>query len=447
MSDRTANLNLPYIMPNQAQKHVTHNEAIRTLDALVQLAVRGRSRTAPPASPSDGERYIVAPGSGGTWLGWDGSVACFVDGAWARLVPQAGWQSWVQDEGRMLVWSGTAWIAGASGQEPEPEASFESLGIGTTADPANPFSVKLNSALFSARGDAEGGSGDVSAAFSKEASGDTSAISFQVSYSPRAVLGLLSNDDFSISVSPNGVDYTPALAIDRNTGNVAIGAGTDAGNRLVVSGRNALFTSDTDFNVVMNKGAAGGDLSFAFQTGYQAQALMGLLGGNDFSVKVGPDYRTALSIQNPSGAVHHPRNPKFSAYLTGAQFVDANVWQTLQFDALRHDVGERFDLAAHAFDAPVSGCYVFGATAVYSALSSAPSVMRLGFSVNGSDPTNDRTRRQGDAAMVSGETSVGLTSLIALQAGDRVSAVVRYTGSAANVGGSETAYFWGAMLA
>lgn len=31
--DSSPNLQLPYIMPSQAQKHVTHNEALRTLDA------------------------------------------------------------------------------------------------------------------------------------------------------------------------------------------------------------------------------------------------------------------------------------------------------------------------------------------------------------------------------------------------------------------------------
>ena len=34
--NETANLSLPYILASQAQKHVTHNEAIRALDCLVQ---------------------------------------------------------------------------------------------------------------------------------------------------------------------------------------------------------------------------------------------------------------------------------------------------------------------------------------------------------------------------------------------------------------------------
>jgi hypothetical protein len=33
--DQTPNLKLPYILPSQAQKHVTHNEALRLLDAVV----------------------------------------------------------------------------------------------------------------------------------------------------------------------------------------------------------------------------------------------------------------------------------------------------------------------------------------------------------------------------------------------------------------------------
>ena len=52
--DDTPNLGLPYIMAAQSQKHVTHNEAIRVLDAMVQLAVLDRDLSAPPVSPAEG---------------------------------------------------------------------------------------------------------------------------------------------------------------------------------------------------------------------------------------------------------------------------------------------------------------------------------------------------------------------------------------------------------
>ena len=60
MSDTTTHLLLPYILAAQAQKHVTHNEALRILDGLVQLSVLDRDLTAPPGSPAEGDRDIVA---------------------------------------------------------------------------------------------------------------------------------------------------------------------------------------------------------------------------------------------------------------------------------------------------------------------------------------------------------------------------------------------------
>ena len=51
MSDTTIHLGLPYLLAAQAQKHVTHNEALRLLDAMVQLSVLDRTRTAPPGQP------------------------------------------------------------------------------------------------------------------------------------------------------------------------------------------------------------------------------------------------------------------------------------------------------------------------------------------------------------------------------------------------------------
>jgi hypothetical protein len=85
MSDVSANLSLPYILAAQAQKHVTHNEAIRALDAIVQLAVLDRDLAAPSGSPAEGDRYIVADAPTGAWAGRAGDIAAFQDGAWAFI--------------------------------------------------------------------------------------------------------------------------------------------------------------------------------------------------------------------------------------------------------------------------------------------------------------------------------------------------------------------------
>ena len=40
-------------MPAQAQKHLTHNEALRYLDVLIHLNVIDAQRALPPETPDD----------------------------------------------------------------------------------------------------------------------------------------------------------------------------------------------------------------------------------------------------------------------------------------------------------------------------------------------------------------------------------------------------------
>jgi Protein of unknown function (DUF2793) len=105
----TPNLALPYLAAAQAQKHVTYNQALDLIDGLVQLSVKDRNLTALPASPVEGDRYIVAAAATGSWAGWEGSVAQYTGGAWLRLIPQTGWRVWDAGAGQLLVWTGSAW--------------------------------------------------------------------------------------------------------------------------------------------------------------------------------------------------------------------------------------------------------------------------------------------------------------------------------------------------
>ena len=63
MPDTTTIQSLPLIQPSQAQKHVTHNEALKILDVLTQLSVVSRNRAAPPVTPVLGEAHIVGAGA------------------------------------------------------------------------------------------------------------------------------------------------------------------------------------------------------------------------------------------------------------------------------------------------------------------------------------------------------------------------------------------------
>src|SRR5262249_5107250 len=115
MSD-TTHLGLPLIEASQAQKHVTHNEALAILDAIVQLAVISRDLTAPPSSPAAGDRYIVKATGTGAFAGHDNQIALFADGGWQFFEPQTGWVAYVAGESALVAWTGTAWeSAGGSG--------------------------------------------------------------------------------------------------------------------------------------------------------------------------------------------------------------------------------------------------------------------------------------------------------------------------------------------
>ncbi len=102
----TPNLGLPYIDQNQSQKHVTHNEALKLLDGMVQISVKGRTTTAPPASPSEGDRWIVPAGATGAWSGKTNNIALFKDGFWAFFVPAQGWIAFVENEGTVVFAAG-----------------------------------------------------------------------------------------------------------------------------------------------------------------------------------------------------------------------------------------------------------------------------------------------------------------------------------------------------
>ena len=114
--DQSTNLNMSYIMASQAQKHVTHNEAIRTLDALVQLAIVDKDLATPPASPTEGQRYIPATGATGEWVGNEGKIAAYQDGAWMFYSPGIGFLAFITDENLIYIYNGTNWASYSDGK-------------------------------------------------------------------------------------------------------------------------------------------------------------------------------------------------------------------------------------------------------------------------------------------------------------------------------------------
>lgn len=212
----THNLNLPYIAAAQAQKHVTHNEALRALDAIVQLSVLDQDLTAPPGSPTDGDRYIVAASATGTWAGKDNQVAAWQDGAWAFYVPKEGWLAWVADEDGLVVWDGSSWASTSGGSVSLNPATGGLVGVNATADTTNRLAVSSAASLFNHAGNGH------QQKINKAAAGDTASQLYQTNFSGRAEIGLTGDDDFHFKVSPDGSTFREAIVIDKDDGSVSL---------------------------------------------------------------------------------------------------------------------------------------------------------------------------------------------------------------------------------
>jgi len=219
MTDRTPRLDLPFVMPAQAQKHVTVNEALARLDILVQAAVLSRTQTTQPASPSEGDGYVLPDAPEGVdWaLHAPGRLLVFHEGVWTAIAPWAGLGVYVHDEGLSLVHDGTDWRP-LSDQIRQLDHQ-DGLGVGASADAYNRVVIKSPSVLMSAE---DGGSGDLRLVMNKAVETATASVLFQSGWSGRAELGLAGEDAFSVKVSADGASWREALNVSASDGEVSL---------------------------------------------------------------------------------------------------------------------------------------------------------------------------------------------------------------------------------
>ena len=286
--ETTANLALPYIMASQAQKHVTHNEALRALDALVQLSVADRTLTTPPAAPKEGGRHIVGPSALGAWEGRDGEIAAWQDGAWAYFQPGEGWKAFVEAEQSILVFSGGQWGT--------PSGALQNLamvGVNATADTANRLTVSGESVLLNHEGAGH------QLKINKATAGDTASLLFQTAFSGRAEMGIAGDDDFHIKVSENGSVWWDAIVLDSATGAVSMPHTPPQGREFLVSDRTYHVRMDGDDSHDGLTDTAGG----AFRTVQHAlDIIYGTLdlGGRRVTIQLGDGtYAQNLNVGSP----------------------------------------------------------------------------------------------------------------------------------------------------
>ena len=364
MSDITTHLLLPYILASQAQKHVTHNDALRLLDAMVQLSVLDRTRTAPPVSPTDGDRHIVASGATGLWAGWDLNVAFWVDGVWMRLVPRPGWLAWIAAEQAFVVWNGSAWdLVGepvdvsdavfslVNDADPTRKALFSLSGISTgttrtftlpntsselailagtqtfTGNKTFSGTLTVSGTITVSAASASIGTATTTATYGMGTGGTTTGVTKTLNLGTGGAAGSTTVVNIGPAAAGAGgttVVNTPTVTFANAVTQVGMpqanltayllglgGATADSYNRVSVNTPALLFNNaGAGIEATVNKAAPANDAAFAFKTGFSARALIGLLGNDDFSFKVSPDgsaFFEALKIDRSNGQVELPQ--------------------------------------------------------------------------------------------------------------------------------------------
>jgi hypothetical protein len=286
---------LPLLAAAQAQKHVTHNEALLQLDALSCARFLDRDLSAPPSSPADGDTYLVKATASGDWTGQDGNVAYASDGSWRFAAPFPGLMAFVADESVFVVYTGSSWVDLTS------LLTFENLamlGVNTSADATNKFAVKSSALLFDNIG------GTVQAKINKHASADTASLLYQTNYSGRAEFGLCGDDDFHAKVSPDGSSWTDAVVIDRASGALTLAASAKLPNGSAASPSLALNTNTGLFYDTAN--AAIGLSVAGVEAGYLKSGLLrlSLAGGasNQLSIQAESTANNQVETYNATAA-------------------------------------------------------------------------------------------------------------------------------------------------
>jgi hypothetical protein len=111
--ETSARLALPLLVPGQAQKEMTHNEALATLDLLVQASVTSVGLATPPSAPVAGQCWIVGEDATGAWADRDGAIAGWTAGGWRFATPGEGMVAWDADSRSFARYADGNWMVGA----------------------------------------------------------------------------------------------------------------------------------------------------------------------------------------------------------------------------------------------------------------------------------------------------------------------------------------------
>ncbi|NNM76642.1 DUF2793 domain-containing protein [Sphingomonas sp. ID1715] len=103
---------LPFIAAGQAQKELTHNEAVALIDVALHASAEGLGLNTPPLAPGLGQCWIVGAAPTGEWTGQAQAIACWTESGWRFLAAREGMRVWLIDQQCWAERTGSGWAAG-----------------------------------------------------------------------------------------------------------------------------------------------------------------------------------------------------------------------------------------------------------------------------------------------------------------------------------------------
>ena len=242
--ENTTNLKMPLLVSNQSQKEITHNEALVIIDNILQNGVIDKDLTTPPSSPNTNDIYIVGASATGTWSGKDNQLA-FYDNGWRFIEAREGFTFWVNDENKLYSFDGSNWIETLSTITPQQDLN------------------SLNDVAIS------------------------------------------SVSQYDI-LQHNGTNFVNTKEI-QNLSLVGVNTTANSTNKLSVKSDSVLFDNTTnDSRVKVNKAASNDTASHLFQNNYSGRAEFGLIGDDDFTLKVsndGTNWNNSFVVDKTTGNI------------------------------------------------------------------------------------------------------------------------------------------------
>jgi hypothetical protein len=109
ISDR---LKLPLLASGQAQKELTHNEALTLIDFAIQPVVASIAPAQIPVSPAPGQCWIAGGNATGAWAGHSHHLCCWTEGGWRFVASFPGFTIWSVADAMFAKFNGSTWEKG-----------------------------------------------------------------------------------------------------------------------------------------------------------------------------------------------------------------------------------------------------------------------------------------------------------------------------------------------